>query len=74
MTQLAGKMQGSKWGLLKLVRIETSRNPNEQRNRRYRAFNMWHDHMNLKRALTQGLKPKKCLKCKLNLKKNETNK
>ena len=40
-------------------------NPNEQRNRRYRAYNIWQDHINMKKAMS-GRLPKDCQRCKLN--------
>jgi len=61
MKQVSGKAQGGQWGLLKLVRIETSWNPNEQRNKRHRAFNIWQDHLNFKRSMLQRL-PSSCLR------------
>lgn len=64
--KIAGNARGSSWGLLKQVKIETSSgtNPNEMRQIRQRAYNLWRDHSNRREDIFKNLQHENCLRGK----------
>jgi len=62
--KIAGSATGNSWGLLKQTRIQTSgcTNPNEMRQIRQRAYNLWRDHANRREDIFKNLAHQNCLR------------